>query len=90
LLLNVAKHAKARNVVVSVERVEEDIEIRVEDDGTGFDPSLVCQPAGKKSCLGLFSIKQRIEYLGGTMNTDSGPGRGTRITLLVPLNFCRH
>ena len=87
LLLNVAKHAKAKNVVVAVERVEENIEIRVEDDGTGFVPLLVCQPTGKKSCLGLFSIKQRIEYLGGTMNTDSEPGRGTRITLLVPMNF---
>ena len=90
LLLNVAKHAKAKNVVVTVEKVEEYIEIRVEDDGAGFDLSQVCHPTGKKSCLGLFSIKQRIEYLGGTMNTDSEPGRGTRITLLVPLNFCRH
>lgn len=90
LLLNVAKHAKAKNVVVSVDKVEDNLEIRVEDDGAGFDPSLVCQPTRGKSCLGLFSIKQRIEYLGGTLNTDSGPGRGTRITLLVPLNFDRH
>ena len=90
LLLNVAKHAKAENVVVAVEKVEEYIEIRVEDDGAGFDLSQVCQPTGKKSCLGLFSIKQRIEYLGGTLNTDSEPGRGTRITLLVPLNSGRH
>ena len=90
LLLNIAKHAMAKNVVVSVENVEENLEIRVEDDGAGFDPSLVCQPTRGKSCLGLFSIKQRIEYLGGTLNTDSEPGRGTRITLLVPLNFDRH
>lgn len=90
LLLNVAKHAKAKNVVVSLERVEEDIEIRVEDDGAGFVPSQVCLPTGKKSCLGLFSIKQRIEYLGGTMHTDSEPGRGTRITLIVPISFYRH
>jgi PAS domain S-box-containing protein len=90
LLLNVAKHAKAKNVVVSVEKVEENLEIRVEDDGAGFDLAQVCQPTRKRSCLGLFSIKQRIEYLGGTLNTDSEPGRGTRITLLVPLNSGRH
>jgi signal transduction histidine kinase len=90
LLLNVAKHAKAKNVVVSVEKVEENIEIRVEDDGAGFYPSQICRPTGKKSCLGLFSIKQRIEYLGGTLNTDSEPGRGSRITLLVPLDSGRH
>jgi signal transduction histidine kinase len=90
LLLNVAKHANAKNVVVSVERVEENIEIRVEDDGAGFDLAQACLPSGKKSCLGLFSIKQRIEYLGGTLNTDSEPGRGTRITLLVPMHSARH
>jgi PAS domain S-box-containing protein len=90
LLLNVAKHAKAKNVVVSIEKVEENLEIRVEDDGAGFDLAQVCQPTREKSCLGLFSIKQRIEYLGGTLNTDSEPGRGTRITLLVPLNSGRH
>jgi signal transduction histidine kinase len=89
LLLNVAKHANAKNVVVSVEKIEENIEIRVEDDGAGFDLSQVCQPTGEKCCLGLFSIKQRIEYLGGTLNTDSEPGRGTRITLLVPLKSGR-
>jgi signal transduction histidine kinase len=90
LLLNVAKHAKAKNVVVSVEKVAERIEIRVEDDGAGFNPSQLCRPSREKSCLGLFSIRQRIEYLGGTMLTDSEPGRGTRITLLVPLEFARH
>ncbi len=89
LLLNVAKHAKARNVVVSVEQIEDNIEIRVEDDGAGFDPSQICQPPGKKSCLGLFSIKQRIEYLGGTITTDSEPGRGSRIALFVPMNLGR-
>ncbi len=89
LLLNVAKHANAKKVVVSVKKIEENIEIRVEDDGIGFDPSQVCRPTGKKSCLGLFSIKQRIEYLGGTLSTDSTPGRGTRVTLSVPLRFGR-
>jgi PAS domain S-box-containing protein len=90
LLLNIAKHADAKNVVVSLEKVEENIEIRVEDDGAGFDLSLVCQPTGEKSCLGLFSIRQRIEYLGGSMETDSEPGRGARIALLVPLNSGLH
>jgi PAS domain S-box-containing protein len=86
LLLNVAKHAKAVNVVVSVEKVEDAIEIRVEDDGIGFHPAEVCLPGDKKSCLGLFSIRQRIEYLGGSLAMDSAPGRGSRITLLVPIH----
>lgn len=86
LLLNVAKHSKAKNVVVTMEKLDDNMEIRVEDDGIGFDPVEVCRPSGKKSCLGLFSIKQRIEYLGGMMNIDSAAGRGCRITLLVPLH----
>jgi len=90
LLLNVAKHASAKNVLVSVGKIEEDIEIRVEDDGAGFDPTHIFQSKEKKCCLGLFSIRQRIEYLGGRLEIDSEPGRGTRITLLVPLRSGHH
>ncbi len=90
LLLNVAKHAGARSVVVSLAQIEEAVEIRVEDDGVGFDPANICQPGDKQGCLGLFSIGQRIEYLGGSLDIDSAPGRGCRITLLVPLNFDRY
>jgi PAS domain S-box-containing protein len=85
LLLNVAKHAQAKNVLVSVGKIEDDIEIRVEDDGAGFDPAQICQSGIKKCCLGLFSIRQRLEYLGGKLEIDSAPGRGSRLTLVVPL-----
>ncbi|HEX9023937.1 MAG TPA: PAS domain-containing sensor histidine kinase, partial [Geobacteraceae bacterium] len=89
LLLNVAKHAKAANVLVSLERMEDTLEIRVEDDGCGFDPANICRPGDKRSCLGLFSIRQRIEYLGGSLAMDSARGRGSRMTLAVPLTGVR-
>lgn len=85
LLHNIAKHAKADRVVVSLNGVEDTIEISVEDNGTGFDAKEVLLQGNKKNCLGLFSIKQRIEYLGGGMTITSQPGAGSRITLRVPL-----
>jgi len=71
--------------VVSLNGVEDTIEISVEDNGTGFDAKEVLLQGNKKNCLGLFSIKQRIEYLGGGMTITSQPGAGSRITLRVPL-----
>ncbi len=89
LLLNVAKHARAANILVSLEKMEDTLEIRVEDDGCGFDPANICLPGDKRSCLGLFSIRQRIEYLGGSLSIDSAPGRGSRITVVAPLTHSR-
>ncbi len=85
LLFNAVKHAQAKEVSVTVSSIEGGIGIRVEDDGCGFDPARLFQDRDKKACLGLFSIGERIEYLGGSMNIDSKPGSGTRVHLFVPL-----
>ncbi len=65
LLVNVAKHAKAKKVRVSVEKVSGKIKINVADDGSGFDSLNGMRRKNKKSGFGLFNIRQRIEYLGG-------------------------
>jgi signal transduction histidine kinase len=83
LLFNAVKHAGAKTVSVSVLSSEEGVKISVEDDGCGFDPSRLFLEGEKSACLGLFSIKERIEYLGGSMDIDSKPGRGTRVDLFV-------
>jgi len=85
LLFNAVKHSRAKTVAVSVKSVESCVEIRVEDDGCGFDTSRLFQYGDKRICLGLFSIKERIEYLGGSMEIDSKPGRGTCVHLFVPV-----
>jgi len=85
LLFNAVKHARANTVAVSVKSVETGVEIRVEDDGCGFDASQLFQYSENRICLGLFSIKERIEYLGGSMEIDSKPGHGTRVNLIVPV-----
>jgi PAS domain S-box-containing protein len=85
LLVNIVKHARAGNVQVSCRRNDRQIVIVVADDGSGFDTSpTVSQSPGNRS-FGLFSIRERLYYLGGEMAVDSAPGRGTRVTLVAPL-----
>jgi signal transduction histidine kinase len=85
LLHNIAKHACAEHASVSLISDGNTIEICVGDTGAGFNAAEVLLQGNKNNCLGLFSIKQRIEYLGGSMTIDSQPGAGSRITLRVPL-----
>jgi signal transduction histidine kinase len=85
LLINVVKHAQAREVKVSTLREDDHILITVEDDGVGF--SYADSPAyGKeKGGFGLFSIRERLDHLGGKFTIESEPGKGTHVTLTVPL-----
>ena len=86
LLINILKHAKARNAKVSFERNNNQVLISVEDDGVGFTPSrrYASKNAGSKG-LGLFSIKERLNQLGGKFKIISKPGHGTRASLMLPL-----
>lgn len=85
LLINIAKHAKARAVRVALSRVDNNIEIIVEDDGKGFDTSGLDSKTGTSKGFGLFSIHERLTHIGGTFNVQSGKGKGTKVTLLAPL-----
>jgi signal transduction histidine kinase len=62
-----------------------DVSVRVEDDGIGFDPAEVKAMAAKRDRFGLFSIRERLEQLGGLIEIDSGPDRGSRILMKAPL-----
>ena len=83
LLVNVIKHAGARRAAVSVEKKGTQILIAVADDGAGFDPArqLPIMTGG----MGLFNLREGLKNLGGGMEIDSVPGRGTRVTLRAPL-----
>jgi len=86
LLVNVAKHAQARNVMVSTRRVGDEIRVKVEDDGVGFDMSRVSSRDYKTGGFGLFSIRERLSHIGGHLDVESKPGHGTRVTLVAPIN----
>jgi signal transduction histidine kinase len=85
LLFNVIRHAQAKKVKVSIRKVRDQIQVIVEDDGLGFDPVKVMSMAVKTRTFGLFSIRQRLEYLGGRLDIKSSPGQGTKVTIIAPL-----
>ncbi|GAJ20712.1 unnamed protein product, partial [marine sediment metagenome] len=79
LLMNVAKHSKARLVRIASSRVNNVLQITVEDDGTGFDISKLESKAGNSKGFGLFSIRERLTHLGGQFDIQSSNGNGTKI-----------
>ncbi|MCX5638549.1 MAG: PAS domain S-box protein [Planctomycetota bacterium] len=85
LLINVVKHAGARKVKVSISKLGEQICITVEDDGVGFDPAEVTSMAARRGEFGLFSIRERLDNLGGHLQIDSAPGQGCKVTMTAPL-----
>ena len=89
VLINIIKHAQARHVKVAVGKADRNIRISVTDDGVGFDPVEAAATAVKKAEFGLFSIRERLEQLGGRVEIESQPGRGTKITMIAPLKYER-
>jgi PAS domain S-box-containing protein len=85
LLVNVAKHAKAQEVTVSIQRVDDEIRIEIEDDGKGFDILSEGPYSVASGGFGLFSIRERLGHMGGHFDIESKLGRGTRVTLSAPL-----
>lgn len=85
IFANMIKHAQASKVTVRLETLQDRLVARVEDDGVGFDPAKANWKGGQKAGFGLFNIQERLDYLGGSLEIDSAPGRGTRTTLTVPL-----
>jgi signal transduction histidine kinase len=85
LLANIIKHANATKVQVSVVRDGNDIAIRVDDDGTGFDCETIDAYPNVGVHYGLFSIRERLDYSGGSLIVESKAGMGTKVLLRAPL-----
>jgi len=79
-LTNVAKHAKASQVGVLLERHHDMVTLIVEDDGVGFEPSVLEHSAG----LGLIGMRERALLIGASLDVESAPTRGTTIYLRLP------
>lgn len=84
LLLNAAKHAQAEHVNLAISRDEHVIRLSVEDNGCGFDVEKMSMEATAQNSFGLFSIRQRLNYLDGTFEIHSLYNRGTRVDLAIP------
>lgn len=85
LLFNVVKHARATRATVSSIREDDLICLLVTDDGVGFDPAQVRGRSGQTGGFGLFNVRERLSYLGGSCEVESAPGQGTRVVLRAPL-----
>jgi signal transduction histidine kinase len=78
---NVLRHARAQHLTVTLARQADHVELRVVDDGLGFD--LQSPRAGRH--VGLWSMRERVEQLGGRFEVRSAPGQGTDLRARVPL-----
>ena len=79
-LHNALKHSSARNVSVDLTGVSDRIALTIVDDGVGFDVD-----AAWRRGLGLISVRERVEAIGGTFELRSSPGAGTRLEVSVPV-----
>jgi signal transduction histidine kinase len=84
-LANVAKHAQAQRVEIEVKYSEDWVTLRVTDDGLGFDP-LASYSAEH---LGLWSMRERAEQMGGRFEIHSEPGTGTEVSAIIAATLAR-
>jgi len=80
LVGNAFRHSQASSIKVQLDLGDTNVRVSVEDNGKGFDPAEL----DERGNMGIKVIKERAEKLGGYLDIDSGPGKGTRITFQIP------
>ena len=85
-LNNVVKHARADLVHVALAKRGNHLRLVIEDNGVGFDPRRLAERPDSTRGMGLSSMKDRTELLGGTFSICSSNGKGTRIEVMWPLS----
>jgi PAS domain S-box-containing protein len=87
-LTNVARHAQANHVEVSIHKRPDSICMKIKDDGKSFRVHRLMHVKGGKR-LGLLGMRERLEMVGGQFDVESSPGQGTTITAQIPLGNVR-
>jgi signal transduction histidine kinase len=80
-LMNIARHAYASHVALTIRQTETELRATLTDDGVGFDAT----QGSSGPSLGLKGMKDRIEKLGGELSLESSPGKGTKVSFTLPL-----
>jgi two-component system sensor histidine kinase UhpB len=83
-LNNIAKHAEASRVEISLDRRDSIISASITDNGRGFDPDKVLRPESPERGFGIMGMEERVSLLGGKMDIQSKPDSGTYIYIEVP------
>lgn len=86
-LTNVVRHAQAKSVKVTLKQRQDRLELRVRDDGVGFDVPTGRERAVRGASLGLLSMEERTALLGGGLEIKSAPNHGTEICAWLPLRW---
>jgi signal transduction histidine kinase len=81
-LINCTKHARARQIIATLEGDERRLRLSIEDDGVGFDPPSIAA-AGSGIGHGLLNMRERAAFVGGLLTVETAPGRGTRVTVTL-------
>jgi PAS domain S-box-containing protein len=85
VLWNVVKHANATTVTLTYSAGRGELILVVTDDGKGFDPKVVVRGGATGTQFGLFSVRERFELEEGRLEIESSPGRGSRVTMRLPI-----
>ena len=83
---NIMEHSQAKNATINVECDANECRLQIEDDGKGFNVSKVTQVESSGRGAGLFTMKERVRLVGGNCHVESQAGRGTKVTVQVPLS----
>ncbi len=81
-LTNVARHAKAMQITISMAHSNQGFTVKICDDGTGIS----VEDQRKRKSLGLLGMRERVQILGGQMNVSGAPGEGTAIEIILPVS----
>lgn len=83
---NIVQHSRARNVVISLQKKNDHLELCIRDDGIGFDVSRIGQinTQKRRHGMGLIIAKERLKLIGGNCTVQSQPGKGTTVIAVIP------
>ncbi len=83
-IANVIQHARATTATIALLADADGLSFTVTDDGVGFDPDAAADaPAGSSDSFGLQATRERVQQLGGSLDIDAAPGRGTRLAVTI-------
>ncbi|OGN95297.1 MAG: hypothetical protein A2Z71_00225 [Chloroflexi bacterium RBG_13_50_21] len=82
---NIIRHSQAKSACISLGLGENEVYLKISDDGHGFDPGRISSEAIEKQHWGLTGIQERIDLVSGKFSLDSDPEHGTTIMVILPL-----
>ena len=86
-LINIGRHARASQISIEVKKQEDQVSFMIQDNGRGFDMAKVMGQKALKPGLGIPSLQERVRIMGGSINIWSEPGKGTRISFILPIKI---